>query len=40
MSRKKRVIDTIFNLLDLIENSDNHSIICRIRGLLYELINS
>ena len=40
MKNKKGVIATIFRLLETIENDDNHSIICQIRGLLYELINS
>lgn len=30
----------IFNLLDLIENEANHSIVAQIRGLLNELIHS
>jgi hypothetical protein len=40
MSRKEGVINTIFRLLDMIENDANHSIVAQIRGLLNELRNS
>ena len=40
MKHRKGVISQIFRLLDVIETEANHSIVARIRGLLYELIYS
>lgn len=34
---KKRLISRIFNLLDLIENKRNQSVVNEIRGLLHNL---
>lgn len=37
MTVKERLIAQIFNLLEIIENRSNQSIINKIRGLLYEV---
>lgn len=37
MTEKRRLIAVILNLLDLIENKRNQSIVNQIRGLLYQL---
>lgn len=40
MNNKKRLIYRILNLLELIEDKKNQPIICQIKGLLYELLES
>lgn len=39
MNEIKRLVFKIFNLLDLIENQKNQSIVRQIRGLLNEIVN-
>ena len=40
MNEKRRLILRILKLLDILNHSQNQSVIGEIRGLLYELLNS